>query len=288
MDPRLGTILDVEGTSYLWLYTNCPPASAAAVVDDEVPCFASSSESRQAGFERRHVRDGIRAPRVMRKPPIWPCGSAHARLNGLDLLRQIAASVPMRSDPHDGVCGGRQRLKRSNWAREYLTKPFDFDRLREVLINIREEIEASRAGDCPERRSGGQLEFCGCSAQPGMQEVFSRCSGSRPTEVVLVRENRHWQELVRAPFHQVGARRSGRSSPSIVGRRRYAVRERVFGHVRGAFTGVWTRSPVSSNRTHGTLFLDEGGELPHRAGEAAARSENGEVTRGIAEPSAWT
>ena len=38
-------------------------------------------------------------------------------------------------------------------AREYLTKPFDFDRLRDVLINIREELEMALTAE--RLRAGG-------------------------------------------------------------------------------------------------------------------------------------
>src|SRR5256885_7376572 len=64
-------------------------------------------------------------------------------VNGLDLLRQIRTTVPscevILMTAYAAVDSAVEAIKLG--AREYLTKPFDFDRLRQVLTDTREELQ---------------------------------------------------------------------------------------------------------------------------------------------------
>src|SRR4029078_4022964 len=170
-------------------------------------------------------------------------------------------------------------------AREYLTKPFDFDRLRQGLDQIRTEIEPRAQVRALESEGARQLEFCGMLGRsPAMQEVFSLIQRLAPhAKVVLISgETGTGKELAARAFHQAGTRR-GRPFVTI---NCSAVvdtlfESELFGHVRGAFTGaVESKAGVFEAAQGGTLFLDEVGELPLSVQAKLLRAlEYGEVQR---------
>ena len=87
-------------------------------------------------------------------------------VNGLDLLRQIRTTVPgcevILMTAYAAVDSAVEAIKLG--AREYLTKPFDFDRLKQVLEDIRAELRAARAGRWRSRaRWRGSSSSAACS-----------------------------------------------------------------------------------------------------------------------------
>src|SRR5579864_407467 len=97
-------------------------------------------------------------------------------VNGLELLRQIRSAVPacevILMTGYAAVDSAVEAIKLG--AREYLTKPFDFDRLRQVLTEIRVELERRVQVALLEGEVARQLEFCGMLGRStAMQEVFS-------------------------------------------------------------------------------------------------------------------
>src|SRR5204863_137633 len=170
-------------------------------------------------------------------------------------------------------------------AREYLTKPFDFDRLRHVLEAIRAELERRAQVIALESQVARQLEFCGMLGRsPAMQEVFSLIQRLAPhAKVVLIGgETGTGKELAARAFHQAGTRRT---RPFVTINCSAVVdtlfESELFGHVRGAFTGAVESKPgVFEAAQGGTLFLDEVGELPMSVQAKLLRAlEYGEVQR---------
>src|SRR5262245_65801325 len=84
-------------------------------------------------------------------------------VSALELLRQIRPAVPtcevILMTAHAAVDSAVEAIKLG--AREYLTKPFDFDRLRRLLNDIREELERRAQVAALESQVARQLEFCG-------------------------------------------------------------------------------------------------------------------------------
>jgi two-component system response regulator HydG len=208
-------------------------------------------------------------------------------VNGLELLRQIKSDVPgcevILMTAYAAVDSAVEAIKLG--AREYLTKPFDFDRLRRVLADIRVEIERRAQVVALEGQVARQLEFCGMLGRsPAMQEVFSLIQRLAPhAKIALISgETGTGKELAARAFHQSGPRR-GRPFVTI---NCSAVvdtlfESELFGHVRGAFTGAVESKPGVFEAAHGgTLFLDEIGELPVGVQAKLLRAlENGEVQR---------
>jgi len=161
------------------------PASSHAVrplllvVDDEPPVLKIVERlAGRAGFDVVTCGSGADAMRtLMRRPAdLAMVDLRMPDVNGLDLLRQIRAAVPgcevILMTAYAAVDSAVEAIKLG--AREYLTKPFDFDRLRQVLESIRAEIERRAQIVALESQVARQLEFCGMIGRsPVMQEVFS-------------------------------------------------------------------------------------------------------------------
>lgn len=106
-------------------------------------------------------------------------------------------------------------------------------------------------------------DMVGCSEQ--MQAVYARIRNIAPTaaSVLIQGESGTGKEMIARTLHQL----SGRKGPFVVFDASVAdpemVRNDLFGHVRGAFTGASGEREGAFRHAHrGTLFIDEIGELP--------------------------
>jgi DNA-binding NtrC family response regulator len=260
------------------------------VVDDEAPVLKVIERlALKAGFDVQTCANGGEALSILTRRPadLAMVDLRMPDVNGLDLLRQIRASVPgcevILMTGFAAVDSAVEAIKLG--AREYLTKPFDFDRLRQVLEDLRDEIQRRAQVAALENQVAKQLEFCGMLGRsPVMQELFSLIYRLAPhAKVVLISgETGTGKELAARAFHDVGPRR-GRPFVTI---NCSAVvdtlfESELFGHVRGAFTGAVDAKPgVFEAAQGGTLFLDEIGELPPSVQAKLLRAlEYGEVQR---------
>ncbi len=260
------------------------------VVDDEPPVLRVLERvAVKAGFDVVTCGSGGEAIRMlMRKPAdLAMVDLRMPDVNGLDLLKQIRGSVPgcevILMTAYAAVDSAVEAIKLG--AREYLTKPFDFERLRHVLAQIREEIERRAQVVALESEVARQLEFCGMLGRsPAMQEVFSLIQRLAPhaKAVLISGETGTGKELAARAFHQAGPRRT---RPFVTINCSAVVdtlfESELFGHVRGAFTGAVESKPgVFEAAQGGTLFLDEIGELPLSVQAKLLRAlEYGEVQR---------
>lgn len=176
-------------------------------------------------------------------------------------------------------------------AMDFLTKPFDLARLRQLLAAVREEADQRRAvleieGDLAQR-----LEFCGMVGRgPAMQEVFGLIRRLSPhvRTALVTGETGTGKELVARALHKLGPRSAKRfitvNCSAVV---ETLFESELFGHVRGAFTGATDhKAGLFELADGGTLFLDEVGELPAAVQAKLLRVlEEGEVQRvGSLEP----
>src|SRR5258706_3249945 len=269
-----------------------PPATRPLllVVDDEIPVLKVVERlAARIGFDVVTCASGAEAMRtLMRKPAdLAMLDLRMPDVNGLDLLRQIRANVPgcevILMTAYGAVDSAVEAIKLG--PREYLTKPFDFDRLRQVLVDIRDEIDRRAHVVALEDEVARRLEFCGMLGRsPLMQEVFSLIQRLAPhAKVVLVSgETGTGKELAARAFHHVGTRRA---RPFVTINCSAVVdtlfESELFGHVRGAFTGaIESKVGVFEAAHGGTLFLDEVGELPMSVQAKLLRAlEYGEVQR---------
>jgi DNA-binding NtrC family response regulator len=260
------------------------------VVDDEQPVLrVVERTASKAGFEVITCGSGNEAMRALARRPadLAMLDLRMPDVNGLVLLKQIRAAVPscevILMTAHAAVDSAVEAIKLG--AREYLSKPFDFDRLRELLADIREEHERQAQVVALESELARQSEYCGMMGRsPVMQELFSLIQRLAPhAKVVLISgETGTGKELAARAFHQAGPRRNR----SFVTINCSAVvdtlfESELFGHARGAFTGaVDSKAGMFEAAEGGTLFLDEIGELPLGLQAKLLRAlEYGEVQR---------
>ena len=173
---------------------------------------------------------------------------------------------------------------------DYLTKPFDLQRLRQLLSAVRDEAaERRRAVLTLEGELAQRLEFCGMIGRgPAMQEVFGLIRRLAPhaRTALVTGETGTGKELAARALHKLGPRSAKRfvtvNCSAVV---ETLFESELFGHVRGAFTGATDhKAGLFETADGGTVFLDEIGELPReRAGQAAARArERGSPARRLA------
>lgn len=152
-------------------------------------------------------------------------------------------------------------------AFEYLVKPLDFNRLRDVvsrafeisrLMRVQTVVEDSNEADPPEQLIGHG---------PAMQMVFKQIGRTAPQDVnvLICGESGAGKELVARALYQ----HSRRAQKTFLAINCGAIAEsllesELFGHERGAFTGADRRRVGKFEQCHGgTLFLDEAGDMPH-------------------------
>jgi DNA-binding NtrC family response regulator len=208
-------------------------------------------------------------------------------VGGLDVLRAIRAA-----DPHCQaiLMTGNATLDTAieavkAGALDYLTKPFDLQRLRRLLLSVGEGIHRRERLLAVEADVARQFEFHGMIGRsPVMQELFDGIRRLAPhaRTVLIDGETGTGKELVAKALHTLGTRATKRfitvNCSAVV---ETLFESELFGHVRGAFTGATeTKVGLFEHADGGTLFLDEAGELPLSLQAKLLRAvEYGEVQR---------
>jgi two-component system response regulator HydG len=190
-------------------------------------------------------------------------------VNGLEVLRQIRATLPACQvslmTGHASVDTAIEAVKIG--ALDYLMKPLDFDRLRELLTTVRKSVERRETLLQADANLAKQFEFYGMIGRsPVMQELFDTIRRLAPhvRTTLVTGETGTGKELVSRALHKLG---TARARPLVVVNCSAVVEtlfeSELFGHVRGAFTGATdAKAGLFEQADGGTLFLDEIGELP--------------------------
>ena len=170
-------------------------------------------------------------------------------------------------------------------AVDYLTKPFDFNRLKTLLADVKKAAAHRGRLLAAEQEIVRNAEFCGMVGRsPVTQELFALIRRLAPhvRTALITGETGVGKELVARALYQSGPRRQKR----FVAINCSAIAEslfesELFGHTKGAFTGASeAKAGVFEFADGGTIFLDEIGELPLPAQAKLLRVlESGEVQR---------
>jgi DNA-binding NtrC family response regulator len=170
-------------------------------------------------------------------------------------------------------------------ALDYISKPFEIDRLRELLVTVKKSIERRETLLRIDADVARQFEFYGMIGRsPGMQELFDSVRRFAPyaRTVLVTGETGTGKELVAKALHKLGPRKDRRlitvNCSAVV---ETLFESELFGHVRGAFTGATdNKVGLFEHADSGTIFLDEIGELPLTLQAKMLRAvEYGEVQR---------
>jgi DNA-binding NtrC family response regulator len=210
-----------------------------------------------------------------------------ADVDGLGMLREIKAADPQSQvilmTSAATVDSAIEAIKAG--ALDYVTKPFDINRLRELLITVRKSIERRETLLRIDADLARQFEFYGLIGRsPGMQELFDSVRRFAPyaRTVLVTGETGTGKELVAKALHRLGPRREKKlvtvNCSAVV---ETLFESELFGHIRGAFTGATdTKVGLFEHAHNGTIFLDEIGELPMSLQAKLLRAvELGEVQR---------
>jgi DNA-binding NtrC family response regulator len=208
-------------------------------------------------------------------------------LGGLDVLRAIRHAQPqcgvILMTAHASVDSAIEAVKLG--ALDYLTKPLDLARLRELLTGEREDGLRRAELLAAENATAHRLELCGMIGRSAvMQQLFglTRRVAPHARTALVTGETGVGKEGIARAIHSQGPRRSKRfitvNCSAVV---ETLFESELFGHARGAFTGATENKPgMFEAADGGTLFLDEIGELPAAVQAKLLRVlETGEVQR---------
>jgi two-component system response regulator AtoC len=151
-------------------------------------------------------------------------------------------------------------------AYDFLTKPFDFDRLNAILRNACHYRELTVRVQALEGALARQHGFDQIIAHsPRMRQVLeqSRRASSSDSDVLVLGESGSGKEVLARAIHFNSSRKKGPFVAINCGAIPESLLEsELFGHEKGAFTGAIARRAGCFEQAHGgTLFLDEIGEM---------------------------
>ncbi len=260
------------------------------VVDDEPQILTLVGRyATSAGFEVVTSSGGREALELLQQRPadVLMVDLRMPEINGLEVLREVRTRLPtcevILMTGYADVQSAVEAVKLG--ARDYLAKPFQPERLRELLSSVQQEAQRRRNLIALEQAAAREVEFCGMIGRsPVMQEIFSLIRRLAPhlRTALVTGETGVGKELVARALHQHGPRRGRRfvavNCSAVV---ETLFESELFGHVRGAFTGAVDHKPgLFEVASGGTLFLDEIGELPPTLQAKLLRVlETGEVQR---------
>jgi len=152
-------------------------------------------------------------------------------------------------------------------AYDYLQKPFEAD---EALMIVRRAVERrqlrARARDLQAALSVAHRLDNIVGESTAMRKVLElvRRAASSDATVLVSGDSGTGKEVIAHAIHRASSRNARRFVPVNCGAMPEALFEaELFGYAKGAFTGAFTdRAGLFDEADHGTLLLDEVGELP--------------------------
>jgi DNA-binding NtrC family response regulator len=247
------------------------PLSVLVVDDEAAMREVLAIRLGEWGFDVEVAADAgeARDKAAARDPAVVISDVVLPEASGLELLEMLRAGDPRRPvilvTAYGTVDTAVEAMKRG--ARDFLTKPLDYGKLRAVLDDARDELArrrgARRLEDRLDRGAGlGRL----VGAAPAMRALFDeiRVLAASDASAILTGESGTGKELVARTLHELSVRRAGPFvAINLAALPEGLTESELFGHERGAFTGAVASRPGCFEQAHGgTLFLDEIAEMP--------------------------
>ena len=248
------------------------PAPRLLVVDDESGMLALLQRfAEKEGFDVITHQGGFA---LLEKLPSLNIDAAvldrnMPEVSGLALLKEIRNADP---DCHVILITADATVESAIeavklGAIDYLSKPLDFDRLRELLDGVRYSLARRQRLLAADTELAQRFEFYGMVGRgPIMQDLFDLIRRLAPhaRTALVTGETGTGKELVARALHKLGPRKDRKfiafNCSALV---ETLAESELFGHVRGAFTGaVEAKAGLFEQADGATLFLDEIGELP--------------------------
>ena len=241
-------------------------AEVLIVDDDQVHRYMLCSMLEEWGWSCSEADDGLTAVEAVRQGPFDAVlmDVRMAKMDGMEALKRIHAINPaipvVIMTAYSSVDSAVEAIKEG--AHDYLTKPLDFDRLREsleiALGHRQQPVEPGLQG----KPFGEDERIIGSS--PSMQVLWEMIVQVAPTEatVLISGESGTGKELVASALHHKSLRSNGPFiKVNCAALAENLLESELFGHEKGAFTGADCRRDGRFVQAQGgTLFLDEIGE----------------------------
>ncbi|MHB8811056.1 MAG: sigma-54-dependent transcriptional regulator [Desulfobulbaceae bacterium] len=236
------------------------------VVDDErVHRFMLTSLLGEWGWQVVEADDGSTAVAAVETGPFDAIlmDVRMTTMDGMEALQRIHAlnpSIPVViMTAFSSVDSAVEAIKMG--AHDYLTKPLDFERLRQTLEAATQHKQPGGAGK-PEEALEKDSNIIG-NSRP-MRELWEMVLQVAPSEasILITGESGTGKELVAAALHQKSLRAKGPLvKVNCAALAENLLESELFGHEKGAFTGAdRKREGRFVQADGGTLFLDEIGE----------------------------
>lgn len=242
------------------------------IVEDEPHALTGLAELVAGwGYRTDTARDGVEALEKVRvwQPGIVVTDLKMPRMDGLDLLERLGelkqnqAVVVLTAQGSIEAAVDAMKLG----AYDFIQKPVDATRLRQILSNASRQRETERELEVTRRklRDTGLLgSLVGSSKR--MQEVFALIERIAPSNVsvLITGESGTGKELVARTLHALSPRKDRPFvAVNCAAIPETLIESEIFGHEKGAFTGAMERrAGCFELAEEGTLLLDEIGEMP--------------------------
>jgi DNA-binding NtrC family response regulator len=242
------------------------------VVDDDDEFRATMvARLRRRGFRVRDVADGLAALAELERRQFAAVITdlMMPNLSGLELLEKLkAADAECEVVMLTGGATVETAVKAMKLgAFDYLTKPCsmtEFDTVVDKAVERRRLAQENAQLKEVLNRSQPQTEMIGQS--PALKDIWRLIERAGPTDkaILIQGESGTGKELVAKALHRL----SSRASHPLVAINCAALSEtllesELFGHEKGSFTGAVAAKPgFFEMADHGTLFIDEIGEMP--------------------------
>ena len=176
----------------------------------------------------------------------------------------VALEVVLMTDrwSHEGVAHALER-----GATDLLAKPLDRNKVRQLVAGLIEQAQTRRHTHELDGELLKAYQFQGIVGRsPSMLQVFSIIRRVAPLfqTALITGPTGTGKEFVARALHNLSARSHGKlvicNCSALV---ETLLESQLFGHVKGAFTGAThDKTGLFEYANHGTIFLDEIGELP--------------------------
>jgi len=253
-----------------------PNAEKVLIVEDEPHALMGLAELISGwGYRTETARDGIEGwEKILAwNPAIVVTDLKMPRLDGLGLLGRLAEEGPnfkqniavvlLTAQGSIQIAVDAMKLG----AYDFLLKPVDSTRLRNILSNATRQRETEIELEVARRRlrESGVLGSMVGNSKP-MKEIFQLIEQIAPSNVsvLITGESGTGKELVARTLHDLSPRKprpfvavNCAAIPETL------IESEIFGHEKGSFTGaVERRIGCFELATGGTLLLDELAEMP--------------------------
>lgn len=186
-------------------------------------------------------------------------------IDGLETISRLLATFPDvsvviltgRNDAESAV------LAMKAGATDYLTKPFELERLFDILrVSVGNSGKPGKAAPAPKRVEKIKLN----TASPRMRQLFKQVekAAALDSTILLTGESGSGKTYIARNIHLLSSRAGNEfitvSCPALP---RELLETELFGDEKGAFTGATSaRAGRFEQASDGTIFLDEIGDLP--------------------------